>query len=233
MAATMANVTKTEEGGNFFSRMAWYYQMAILLVLVGVAGVIFLVLVGVVGVILPVLVDEAGEIFLVGAVAGGVDLVAGDVLTEAHVIVLSQMDGGDMITVEDLETRVGIVATAAAQTEAGHGVMTEEVMAGALVGAGVAAGAGHAAEAAAGAGHAAEAAAVAGVAAEAIAVTMVQHQSAGLGQDLVLMCCLLQLEVLDLHLRPYLDQQHHLFLLSQLNNHWSIHLQCHQCLLVA
>jgi hypothetical protein len=92
---------------------------------------------------------------------------------------------------------------------------------------------GHAAEAATGAGAVIGAEAVAGVVAEARAVTMVQHQSAGLGQDLVLMCCLLQLELLDLHLRPYLDQQHHLFLLSQLNNHWLIHLQCHQCLLVA
>ena len=35
MAATMASITKTEEGGNFFTRMAWYYQMLILLVLVG------------------------------------------------------------------------------------------------------------------------------------------------------------------------------------------------------
>src|SRR5215203_3855288 len=34
MAAAMATVTKSEEGGNFFSRMAWYYQMAILLALV-------------------------------------------------------------------------------------------------------------------------------------------------------------------------------------------------------
>jgi hypothetical protein len=92
---------------------------------------------------------------------------------------------------------------------------------------------GHAAEAATGARAVIGAEAVAGVAAEARAVTMVQHQIAGLGQDLVLMCCLLQLELLDLHLRPYLDQQHHLFLLSQLNNHWPIHLQCHQCLLVA
>jgi hypothetical protein len=92
---------------------------------------------------------------------------------------------------------------------------------------------GHAAEAATGARAVIGAEAVAGVAAEARVVTMVQHQIAGLGQDLVLMCCLLQLELLDLHLRPYLDQQHHLFLLSQLNNHWPIHLQCHQCLLVA
>jgi type IV pilus assembly protein PilO len=36
MAAAMASVTKTEEGGNFFSRMAWYYQMAILLALVAI-----------------------------------------------------------------------------------------------------------------------------------------------------------------------------------------------------
>ena len=36
MAAAMANVTNTEEGGNFFSRMAWYYQMAILLALVAI-----------------------------------------------------------------------------------------------------------------------------------------------------------------------------------------------------
>ncbi|MBI3651170.1 MAG: type 4a pilus biogenesis protein PilO [Acidobacteria bacterium] len=34
MAAAMASVQKTEEGGNFFSRMAWYYQTAILLALV-------------------------------------------------------------------------------------------------------------------------------------------------------------------------------------------------------
>jgi hypothetical protein len=57
--------------------------------------------------------------------------------------------------------------------QAGHGVMTEEVMAGELVGAGVAAGAGHTAEAAAGAGAVVGAEAVAGVAAEARVVTMV------------------------------------------------------------
>ena len=34
MAAAMASITKTEEGGNFFTRMAWYYQMLILLALV-------------------------------------------------------------------------------------------------------------------------------------------------------------------------------------------------------
>src|SRR5687768_14932553 len=34
MAAAMASISKSEEGGNFFSRMAWYYQMAILLGLV-------------------------------------------------------------------------------------------------------------------------------------------------------------------------------------------------------
>jgi type IV pilus assembly protein PilO len=34
MAAAMASISKSEEGGNFFSRMAWYYQMAILLALV-------------------------------------------------------------------------------------------------------------------------------------------------------------------------------------------------------
>ena len=61
---------------------------------------------------------------------------------------------------------------------------------------------GHAAEAAIGAGAIIGAEAVAGVAAEARAVTMVQHQSAGLGEDLVLMCCLLQLELLDMHLHP-------------------------------
>jgi len=34
MAATMTTVVKgTEEGGNFFSRMAWYYQMGVLLLL--------------------------------------------------------------------------------------------------------------------------------------------------------------------------------------------------------
>jgi hypothetical protein len=147
-----------------------------------VAGAILLVLVDAAGVIFPVLVDEVGEIFLVGAVAGAVDLVAGDVLTG-----LSQMDGDDMITVEDLETRVGIGATAAARIESGHGVMTEEVTAGALVGAGVAAGAGHAAEAAAGAG----AEAAAGVTAGAGVVTMGQHRSAGPEQDPASMCCLL------------------------------------------
>jgi type IV pilus assembly protein PilO len=36
MAAAMASMQKTEEGGNFFSRMAWYYQMAILLGLVAI-----------------------------------------------------------------------------------------------------------------------------------------------------------------------------------------------------
>lgn len=36
MAAAMATVQKTEEGGNFFSRMAWYYQMLILLSLVAI-----------------------------------------------------------------------------------------------------------------------------------------------------------------------------------------------------
>lgn len=36
MAAAMASIQKTEEGGNFFSRMAWYYQMAILLALVAI-----------------------------------------------------------------------------------------------------------------------------------------------------------------------------------------------------
>jgi len=36
MAATMTTVVKgTEEGGNFFSRMAWYYQMLVLLFLSG------------------------------------------------------------------------------------------------------------------------------------------------------------------------------------------------------
>lgn len=35
MAASVTAIAKTEEGGNFFSRMAWYYQMAILLGLVG------------------------------------------------------------------------------------------------------------------------------------------------------------------------------------------------------
>ena len=36
MAATMTTVVKgTEEGGNFFSRMAWYWQMAVLLLLSG------------------------------------------------------------------------------------------------------------------------------------------------------------------------------------------------------
>jgi type IV pilus assembly protein PilO len=36
MAATMTTVVKgTEEGGNFFSRMAWYYQMGVLLFLSG------------------------------------------------------------------------------------------------------------------------------------------------------------------------------------------------------
>lgn len=34
MAAAMASIAKTEEGGNFFTRMAWYYQMLILLALV-------------------------------------------------------------------------------------------------------------------------------------------------------------------------------------------------------
>jgi hypothetical protein len=65
---------------------------------------------------------------------------------------------------------------------------------------------------------------------------MGQHWSAGPEQDLVSMCCLLQLEqpdLLHLSLSLSLDQQHHLFLLSHLNNHWPIHLQCRQCLLVA
>jgi len=36
MAATMTTVVKgTEEGGNFFSRMAWYWQMGVLLMLSG------------------------------------------------------------------------------------------------------------------------------------------------------------------------------------------------------
>src|SRR5262245_20060955 len=35
MAASVTAIAKTEEGGNFFSRMAWFYQMAILLGLVG------------------------------------------------------------------------------------------------------------------------------------------------------------------------------------------------------
>jgi type IV pilus assembly protein PilO len=36
MAATMTTVVKgTEEGGNFFSRMAWYWQMGVLLLLSG------------------------------------------------------------------------------------------------------------------------------------------------------------------------------------------------------
>jgi type IV pilus assembly protein PilO len=35
MAASVTAIAKTEEGGNFFSRMAWYYQMGILLALVG------------------------------------------------------------------------------------------------------------------------------------------------------------------------------------------------------
>src|SRR6266700_983392 len=45
MAATMTTVVKgTEEGGNFFSRMAWYYQMGVLLFLSGllIFGVHFL-----------------------------------------------------------------------------------------------------------------------------------------------------------------------------------------------
>jgi hypothetical protein len=66
-----------------------------------------------------------------------------------------------MTTVEDLETRVRIGATAAAQIEAGHGATTEEVIAGALAEAGVTAGAGHAAGAAAGAGAVVGAAAAA------------------------------------------------------------------------
>ena len=34
MAAAITTITKTEESGNFFTRMAWYYQMLILLALV-------------------------------------------------------------------------------------------------------------------------------------------------------------------------------------------------------
>lgn len=34
MAAAAATITKTEEGGNFFTRLAWYYQMLILIALV-------------------------------------------------------------------------------------------------------------------------------------------------------------------------------------------------------
>ena len=34
MAASVTAIPKTEEGGNFFTRMAWYYQMGILLGLV-------------------------------------------------------------------------------------------------------------------------------------------------------------------------------------------------------
>ncbi|MEW6126409.1 MAG: type 4a pilus biogenesis protein PilO [Acidobacteriota bacterium] len=34
MAAAVATITKSEEGGNFFTRLAWYYQMLILLALV-------------------------------------------------------------------------------------------------------------------------------------------------------------------------------------------------------
>uniref|UniRef100_A0A0A9CPZ5 Uncharacterized protein n=1 Tax=Arundo donax TaxID=35708 RepID=A0A0A9CPZ5_ARUDO len=159
----------------------------ILLVLVDVAGVIFLVLVDAARVILPVLVDEVGEISLVDVVGGGVDLVGGDVLTEAHMIGTSQMDGEDSMAVEDLATRVGIGATAAAQIEADREAMTDEVIVGALVGAG----AGHVAGAAAGAG--AGAATAAGVAAGAGA--MAQDRSAGPEQDLVLMCCHLRLEL--------------------------------------
>ena len=93
-----------------------------------VAGVILLVLVDVGGVIL---VDEAVVIFLVGVVEEGVDLEGGDVLTEAHMIVLSQMDAEDLMIVEDLVTRVGAGATAVAQIEAAREAMTEEVIAGA------------------------------------------------------------------------------------------------------
>jgi len=35
MAVATATMKVTEEGGNFFTRMAWYYQMLILLVLTG------------------------------------------------------------------------------------------------------------------------------------------------------------------------------------------------------
>ena len=34
MAASVTAIPKAEEGGNFFTRMAWYYQMGILLLLV-------------------------------------------------------------------------------------------------------------------------------------------------------------------------------------------------------
>jgi len=36
MAATMTTVVKAEEGGTFFSRMAWYYQMGVLVLLTGI-----------------------------------------------------------------------------------------------------------------------------------------------------------------------------------------------------
>jgi len=161
---------------------------------VGVAGVTL----GVVGVILPVLVDEVGEISLADVVEGVVDLAGEDVLIEVHMTGTSQMDGEDMITVEDLVTRVGTGATAAARVEADHEAMTEEVIAGAVVGAEAAAGAGHVAGAAAGAGAVVGAAASVGVAAGAGAVTMVQHRNAGPDQDPDSMCCHQQLEQLDL-----------------------------------
>jgi hypothetical protein len=200
----------------------------ILLVLVGVAGVIFQVLAGVVGVILPVLVDEVGEISLVGAVAGAVDLAGGDVRTEVHMTGTSQMAGEDMITVEDLATRVGTGATVAAQIEADHEAMTGEVIAGVLVGAEAAAGAGHVVGAAAGAGAVVEAAAAVGVAAG--AVTMVQHRNEGPEQDPDSMCCHQQLEQLGL-LYPdlHLEQQHPLFLQCHTHNRLLMHPRCRQC----
>jgi len=128
-------------------------------------------------------VDEVGEISLADVVEGVVDLAGEDVLIEVHMTGTSQMDGEDMITVEDLVTRVGTGATAAARVEADHEAMTEEVIAGAVVGAEAAAGAGHVAGAAAGAGAVVGAAASVGVAAGAGAVTMVQHRNAGPDQD--------------------------------------------------
>jgi hypothetical protein len=200
----------------------------ILLVLVGVAGVIFQVLAGVVGVILPVLVDEVGEISLVGAVAGAVDLAGGDVRTEVHMTGTSQMAGEDMITVEDLATRVGTGATVAAQIEADHEAMTGEVIAGVLVGAEAAAGAGHVVGAAAGAGAVVEAAAAVGVAAG--AVTMLQHRNEGPEQDPDSMCCHQQLEQLGL-LYPdlHLEQRCPLSLQCHTHNRLLMHPQCRQC----
>ncbi|KAI4963921.1 hypothetical protein ZWY2020_008673 [Hordeum vulgare] len=66
----------------------------------------------------------------VDVVEEGVDLEDGDVLTEVHMIVLSQMDVEGMMAVEDL-TRVEAGATAVAQIEAAREAMTEEVIAGA------------------------------------------------------------------------------------------------------